>query len=129
MQLIDHLSITVNNLENCVLFYKAIMQTLNAKIAYEEAEAIGFGERNSATDASHSYISIFESTHCEPNIKRHVCFKAASIEQVNSFYKAGLENGGSCAGAPGYREYHAGYYAAFLFDPEGNKVEAVYHGT
>jgi predicted lactoylglutathione lyase len=47
---------------------------------------------------------------------------------VERFYKAGLEAGGKDNGAPGVRLYHPGYYAAFLLDPDGNNVEAVFHG-
>ena len=47
---------------------------------------------------------------------------------VDSFYKAALANGGRDNGAPGERPYHPGYYAAFVLDPDGNNIEAVYHG-
>ena len=47
---------------------------------------------------------------------------------VDAVYKAGLKNGGRDNGAPGERPYHPGYYAAFLLDPDGNNIEAVYHG-
>ncbi len=46
---------------------------------------------------------------------------------VRAFHAAGLASGGADEGAPGFRSYHAGYFAAFLRDPEGNKVEAVFH--
>jgi catechol 2,3-dioxygenase-like lactoylglutathione lyase family enzyme len=60
--------------------------------------------------------------------RRHVCFRAASQEAVKAFHAAGLGAGGADEGAPGLRSYHPGYYAAFLRDPEGNKIEAVFHG-
>ena len=47
---------------------------------------------------------------------------------VDAFYAAALAAGGRDNGGPGEREYHPGYYAAFAFDPDGNNVEAVYHG-
>jgi predicted lactoylglutathione lyase len=47
---------------------------------------------------------------------------------VDSFYKAALAHGGRDSGAPGERVYHPGYYAAFVLDPDGNNIEAVYHG-
>lgn len=52
-----------------------------------------------------------------------------TIGQVDSFYVAGLAAGGTDAGPPGIRDYHSSYYAAFLLDPEGNKIEAVFHGN
>ena len=54
-----------------------------------------------------------------------MAFQAESIEQVHAFYQAGLDAGGKDNGAPGYREYHTSYYAAYLFDPDGNNIEAV----
>jgi hypothetical protein len=60
--------------------------------------------------------------------KRHWCFKAASRKQVDAFHAAGISAGGRSDGAPGLRsDYHPAYYAAFLFDPAGNRVEAVCH--
>lgn len=47
---------------------------------------------------------------------------------VDAVYKVGLENGGKDNGAPANKPYHPGYYAAFLLDPDGNNIEAVYHG-
>jgi hypothetical protein len=48
---------------------------------------------------------------------------------VHAFYEAGLKAGGRDNGAPGERRYHPGYYAAFVFDPDGNNIEAVHHGS
>ncbi|MDX1431677.1 MAG: VOC family protein [Gammaproteobacteria bacterium] len=127
MQLLDHVSITVRSLETVRSFYLAIMSALGAVVAYERGDAIGFGERNRPASDGHSYISLFESPHASSDPRRHWCFRAASVEQVHAFHTAGLAAGGSDAGAPGARSYHAGYYAAFLLDPEGNKVEAVFH--
>ncbi len=64
----------------------------------------------------------------EPRSPQHIAFKAASREAVQAFYDAGLAHGGRDNGAPGPRpHYHASYYGGFLFDPEGNNVEAVTH--
>ena len=127
MQLLDHASITVKSLAAVKPFYRAIMHVLGAELVYDEADAIGFGERNTALSDRHSYLSIFESEHASVDPRRHWCFRASSIFQVDEFHALGLSRGGSDAGLPGLRDYHAGYYAAFLFDPEGNKVEAVFH--
>jgi len=58
----------------------------------------------------------------------HLAFQAKDRATVDRFYKEGLKAGGRDNGAPGERQYHPGYYAAFLFDPDGNNIEAVYHG-
>ena len=58
----------------------------------------------------------------------HLAFQAADQDAVRRFHKAGLAAGGTDNGPPREREYHPGYYAAFLLDPDGNNVEAVWHG-
>ena len=127
MQLIDHVSISVRDINRAKRFYTAALSTLGAVVAYDREDAIGFGERNRPGDDTHTYLSIYQSPEAASNSRRHWCFRAQSKEQVNAFHAAGLAAGGEDAGAPGLRSYHAEYYAAFLFDPEGNKVEAVYH--
>ena len=127
MDLLDHVSITVGQLERALPFYEAIMGALGAAQAYRLEDAVGYGERNSDADDSHSYLSIFASSAAMADPRRHVCLRAASREQVHAFYVAGLAAGGRCAGAPGLRPYHINYYAAFLLDPDGNKIEAVCH--
>lgn len=127
MQLIDHVSITVRDLHGAKPFYKAVMSALGAVVAYEREDAIGFGERNCLQDDRHTYISIFQSEHAIPDPRRHWCFRAQSAHQVQAFHAAGVAAGGKSDGLPGLRSYHPEYYAAFLLDPESNKVEAVYH--
>jgi catechol 2,3-dioxygenase-like lactoylglutathione lyase family enzyme len=129
MHLLDHVSIAVRDLERVKPFYKAVMSVLEAGVAYERADAIGFGQRNRPGDDAHTYVSVYESEAASPDPRRHVCFRAASREQVGAFHAAGLASGGTDAGPPGLRTYHPQYFAAFLLDPEGNKVEAVYHGS
>jgi len=58
----------------------------------------------------------------------HLAFAARDQATVQRFHAAGLAAGGTDHGAPGARPYHPGYYAAFLLDPDGNNIEAVYHG-
>ena len=60
--------------------------------------------------------------------RTHVAFQAKSREQVKAFHTAALAAGGRDNGAPGERPYHPGYYAAFIIDPDGNNLEAVFHG-
>ena len=128
MQLIDHVSITVRDIAHAKRFYRAVMGALGAGVAYDREDAIGFGERNRARDDSHTYISVYQSPAAAADERRHVCFRAASAEVVKAFHAAGLAAGGADEGPPGLRSYHPGYFAAFLRDPEGNKIEAVFHG-
>ena len=58
----------------------------------------------------------------------HLAFQAADQETVRRFYQAALAAGGRDNGKPGERPYHAGYYAAYVLDPDGNNIEAVFHG-
>lgn len=127
MQLLDHCSITVRDLARAKPFYRAVMAALGVPEAYDDETAIGFGQRNRRGDDGHTYISIFASAAAASDERRHWCFKARSIEQVDRFHRDGLAAGGSDDGAPGLRAYHPHYFAAFLRDPEGNKVEAVFH--
>jgi catechol 2,3-dioxygenase-like lactoylglutathione lyase family enzyme len=58
----------------------------------------------------------------------HLAFQAADRETVQAFHRATLLAGGRDNGAPGERSYHPGYYGAFVLDPDGNNIEAVFHG-
>ncbi|TIM65146.1 MAG: VOC family protein, partial [Mesorhizobium sp.] len=60
--------------------------------------------------------------------RHHLAFQAKDRAMVDAFYQAGLAAGGKDNGAPGERPYHPGYYAAFLLDPDGSNIEAVFHG-
>ncbi len=89
---------------------------------------IGYGERCDAAHPERTYLSIRLGSTPEPASGRHWCFRATSRQTVDAFWKAGLEAGGIDDGPPGIREaYHPAYYAAFLIDPDGNRVEAVCH--
>lgn len=129
MQAIDHVSVTVRDLAAAEPFYDAIFGVLGLRKVYRMDGMTGYGERNRPGDDGHSYLSVFQSAAASADPRRHWCFRAASAAQVRAFHAAGLAAGGKDAGAPGLREhYHAKYYAAFLEDPEGNRIEAVFHG-
>ncbi len=128
MQALDHVSITVRDLDGALPFYDAVFAALLLPKVYQKADAVGYGTRNRPGDAGHSYLSVYQSASAQPDPRRHWCFRAASAAQVRAFHAAGLRAGGRDAGAPGLRPgYHPAYYAAFLEDPEGNRVEAVSH--
>ena len=127
MQLIDHVSVTVRDMARAKRFYRAVMSALGAVVAYERDDAIGFGERNRPESDVHTYISVYRSAAAAPDPRRHCCFRARSAAEVRACHAAGLAAGGSDDGPPGLRSYHPGYFAAFLLDPEGNRIEAVFH--
>jgi catechol 2,3-dioxygenase-like lactoylglutathione lyase family enzyme len=128
MQLLDHVSITVRDLNRARQFYDAIFKALGVRKIYDREDAIGYGTRNRKADDVHSYLSIYQSGNASADPRRHWCFRAQSAAEVRAFHAAGIAAGGTDAGAPGLRtDYHAAYFAAFLADPEGNRIEAVWH--
>ena len=130
MQLLDHVSIAVPDLDAARTFYDAIMAALGAEKVYDRADALGYGARCSARDTVSTCVAVYlDPVEIGVN-RRHWCFKAASRAQVDAFFDAGLAGGGRSDGAPGLRlHYHDSYYAAFLIDPAGNRVEAVCHAA
>ncbi len=112
-RLIDHLHLKVKDLEASKRFYKAAMAAL--EIPLVEGEGHFF--------ADELWVDV------GPAVAHvHFAFQAKDRAMVDRFHAAVLKAGGRGNGAPGERKYHPGYYAAFAFDPDGNNVEAVYHG-
>lgn len=127
MFVLDHVSIVVRDLSRARLFYDAIMSAIGVEKVYDTENALGYGQRSTAQDDAHTYLSIFQSSTASTD-NRHCCFRARSEEQVRRFYKAGVAAGGTSENEPKlWPEYHPGYFAAFLKDPEGNRIEVVYH--
>ncbi|AYQ44378.1 MULTISPECIES: VOC family protein [Burkholderia cepacia complex] len=130
MQLLDHVSISVPDIELARPFYDAIMAALDAAKVYDRPTALGYGERCNANDTASTFLAVYLDPAEIGVSKRHWCFKAASREQVDAFFKAGLSTGGQSDGEPSLRpHYHGEYYGAFLVDPAGNRVEAVCHAA
>ena len=121
--MLDHVSITVSELARSAPFYDAVMEALGVPSVWREARAIGYGAR----DMGAGYLTVVECPGVVAD-RRHWCFRAPDRAAVRAFHAAGLAAGGRDDGAPGLRShYHAQYYAAFLLDPDGNRVEAVCH--
>ncbi|HYQ01306.1 MAG TPA: VOC family protein [Polyangiaceae bacterium] len=120
-RLLDHLQLVVRDLSVSKRFYQAIFSTLGVEIG---------GEGQDYFWADELFISTKESPAAQGQLtgRVHLAFQAPSREVVQQFYQAGIEAGGVANGDPGERPYHPGYYAAFLIDPDGNNVEAVFHG-
>ncbi|WP_406858224.1 VOC family protein [Alsobacter sp. KACC 23698] len=126
--MLDHVSITVSDLRRAERFYDAVMTALGvAKVGASDVW-LGYGQRCDADHPGLTYLAIKPGPEPEPAHGRHWCFKAPSRAAVDAFWAAGLGAGGSDDGPPGLRtQYHPSYYAAFLADPDGNRVEAVCH--
>ncbi len=120
-RLIDHIQLVVTNLEASRRFYAAALGALDIPIG---------GSGPDYFWADELFVSRNDSAAAQGVLtgRVHLAFQAASREMVERFHRAALEAGGRDNGAPGPRPYHPGYYAAFVLDPDGNNIEAVYHG-
>jgi catechol 2,3-dioxygenase-like lactoylglutathione lyase family enzyme len=117
-RLIDHVHLVVRDLAVSRRFYSAVLDSLGRQIE-------GDGERYFYSDEL--FVSIADE-HSGAPMRIHLAFQAADRDAVHRFHSAGLAAGGKDHGGPGLRKYHPGYYAAFLIDPDGHNIEAVYHG-
>ncbi|MEX2212318.1 MAG: VOC family protein [Gaiellaceae bacterium] len=114
-RLFDHVHLRVADLVASRRFYEGALEPLGVPVRG--------GEEWFAAD------ELFVSADGERTKGLHFAFQAPDRETVQRFYEAALAAGGRDNGAPGEREYHPGYYAAFVLDPDGTNVEAVYHGV
>ena len=122
--MIDHLSITTTELDRAQAFYDAVLGALGYPRVNRRERAIGYGERH-ATDGAPAYISIYLSANVVPD-NRHWCFRAPSRAAVRAFHRLAIAHGGTDDVPPGIREHYSPtYYAAFVRDPDGNRIEAV----
>jgi catechol 2,3-dioxygenase-like lactoylglutathione lyase family enzyme len=126
--MLDHVSITVTDIAAAEKFYDAVMAALGYPKVRKSDVRLGYGERCDADHPDRNYLSVKLDRAPDDAPARHWCFKAQNRAAVDAFWKAGLASGGADNGAPGIREvYHANYYAAFVIDPSGNRIEAVCH--
>ena len=120
-RLIDHIQLVVRDLPAAQMFYTAILDALKIPLG-------GTGEGFFWADEL--FVSTADSKAAQGKLtgRHHLAFQTQGRVMVDAFYTAALANGGKDNGAPGERAYHPGYYAAFVLDPDGNNIEAVYHG-
>jgi catechol 2,3-dioxygenase-like lactoylglutathione lyase family enzyme len=120
-RLIDHLHLVVRDLPASRRFYEAVFKTLEIPMG-------GGGDSHFWADELFVSTAGSESAQGRLTGRVHLAFQAKDRAAVDAFYSAGLAAGGVDNGKPGERPYHPGYYAAFLLDPDGNNIEAVFHG-
>ncbi len=119
--MIDHLVLGVHHLDESRFFFEHALAPLGIKVVLDQPEYLGFGEE--VTGRPFFFLAVRETTH-----RVHVAFSAADRATVDAFHAAALHAGGVDNGAPGLRpEYHEHYYAAYVFDADGNNIEAVCH--
>jgi catechol 2,3-dioxygenase-like lactoylglutathione lyase family enzyme len=118
--MIDHVVLGVHHLDESRFFYEHALAPLGIKIVVDEPTMLGLGE-----EAGRPFFWLVAR---EPSHRVHVAFTAANRAAVDAFHAAALRAGGVDNGQPGPRpERHENYYAAFVYDADGNNVEAVCH--
>jgi len=119
--MIDHISIGVSDLERGRRFYTEVLATLGMTQLRDWPDAAaGFGKKYP------EFWINYRAGYSVADNGMHICLRAPTTAAVDAFYAAALAAGGTSDGAPGLRpEYNARYYAAFVRDPDGNKIEAV----
>ena len=120
-RLIDHIQLVVRDLDASRRFYEAVFQVLKVPMG---------GTGDDYFWADELFVSTASSDAAQGHLtgRHHLAFQAEDEAMVRAFHQAALAAGGQDNGAPGPRPYHPGYYAAFVLDPDGNNIEAVYHG-
>lgn len=121
---VDHVKLPAADLEASRAFYGAALAPFGYKLVYEGESSLGFGIGDGGDDDEPFALRRDDS----PNVGTHIAFTASSAAQVDAFHAAALAAGGRDNGAPGERPYGGYYYAAFVLDPDGHNIEAVYHG-
>lgn len=119
-RLIDHIGLVVRDLAASKAFYGAVFGVLKIPMGTDENDIW----------ADELFIGSRESNEVQGDLtgRIHIAFQAQDRAMVDAFYQAALAHGGRDNGPPGERAYHPGYYAAFVLDPDGNNIEAVFHG-
>lgn len=120
-RLIDHLQLVVRDIDASRRFYDAVFAVLGVPIGGSGDDHFWADELFVSTASCPAAVGSLTGRH-------HLAFQARDRAMVEAFHTAALAAGGRDNGAPGERGYHPGYYAAFVLDPDGNNIEAVFHG-
>ena len=124
--MIDHTGIAVADWDKAKAFYDAAMAPLGASLLFMVPLEHTSGAKVGGYGRERPVFWLREKDEQSPG--RHYAFSANSRAEVDAFYTAAVSAGGRDNGAPGPRpHYHANYYGAFVFDPDGNNIEAVCH--
>jgi catechol 2,3-dioxygenase-like lactoylglutathione lyase family enzyme len=123
--MLDHISIPVSDFARAAAFYDAVLATVGYRRMKERDGAIGYGHMGEGHPPVF-WILQRQDGSAAPGIGLHISFRAKDRNMVHGFHTTALAKGGTDAGAPGPRpQYTAGFYGAFVFDPDGYKIEAV----
>ncbi len=125
--MIDHVSLGVTDLERSKAFYDAVLKPLGMTRIFNYDGGLGYGAGDKPTFWVGTPLDAGRPARAGDGT--HVAFTAANRKAVDEFYQAALANGAKDDGKPGLRPiYHPNYYAAFVLDPDGHKIEACCHG-
>lgn len=119
--MIDHLAVKVRDFDVMAPYYARVLATLGYATGVSYPGGLQLIDPDGGADTW--VLQAAEGTEPAP---MHVAWHARNVDEVKAFYEAALD-GGTDNGAPGPRDYHPGYYACFVHDPEGNNIEAVLH--
>jgi catechol 2,3-dioxygenase-like lactoylglutathione lyase family enzyme len=131
MSILDHVSLVISDYARSKVFYQRALLPLGIKPVKEHGQACGFG----CDKKPEFWICAGPASFQKPEQLKHItpvhmAFSTHSRAEVDAFYKAAIEAGAKDFGAPGLRpHYHPNYYGAFILDPDGHNIEAVYHGS
>ncbi len=127
--MIDHMGYPVRDLAASKAFYEQALAPLGYVLLMEVTEEMTGGHGAHVGFGAGGKPDFWIGTGRDPVSSVHVAFAAGSREEVDAFHVAALKAGGNDNGKPGLRPiYHPNYYGAFVLDPDGNNVEAVFHG-
>src|SRR5262245_42349289 len=119
--MIDHVSVGVRDLARATKFYEAVLGAIGYTKHDVRSATVGFGKRY-----PEFWINLRPHLAALSDAGQHVCLRAKDASAVDAFHAAALAAGGTSDGAPGLRPQHGdNYYAAFVCDPDGNRIEAV----
>lgn len=117
----DHVSIGVSDIKRAGTFYDAVLKPLDVTRLSDGDTALGYGEKN----AGLWLLAVAKPVNGDMDSGLHFCFQAKSRAAVDAFHAAALKAGGKDNGKPGVRaDYSPKYYAAFVIDPDGYRIEA-----
>lgn len=118
--IIDHISLGVSDYDRAKRFYDAVLATLGISLIWEKPQMASYGIEGDDQFG-------LQLDHDGPRAGTHLAFRAPDRASVDAFHQTALATGGRDNGPPGLRPYSPTYYAAFVIDPEGNRIEAVTH--
>jgi catechol 2,3-dioxygenase-like lactoylglutathione lyase family enzyme len=122
LDMIDHVSVAVADLDRAARFYEPVLTTIGLARLVTRPATIGFGK-----NYPEFWINLRKGLSRVPHESgTHICLRTKTTDEIDAFHAAALSHGGTSDGAPGLRPHdRVKYYATFVLDPDGNRIEAV----